>query len=194
MSGRVIAGLAKGRRLKLVPGDGTRPIMDRVKEALFSILGSGVYDSIWLDLFAGTGAVGIEALSRGAEYSLFVDTDRAAIQTILENLKTTGLAEQSRVLRTDAFTLLAASPQMQYDYIYVAPPQYKGLWQKTLALLEKNSAWIPEGCQVIVQIDPKEQAPVTLKQLVEVDERRYGNTLLWFFESVPPEPEAPEEN
>jgi 16S rRNA G966 N2-methylase RsmD len=81
MSIRVIAGSAKGRQLKLVPGDGTRPIMDRVKEALFNIIGRKIYDSVWLDLFAGTGSVGIEALSRGAEHALLTDNDPRAIKT-----------------------------------------------------------------------------------------------------------------
>lgn len=82
MSHRVIAGIAKGRKLKMVPGEGTRPIMDRVKEALFSILGANVPEANILDLFAGTGAVGIEALSRGASFARFIDRDKAAIRTV----------------------------------------------------------------------------------------------------------------
>jgi 16S rRNA (guanine(966)-N(2))-methyltransferase RsmD len=82
----VIAGTAKGRKLKMVPGDSTRPIMDRAKEALFNILGARVRGCSFLDLFAGTGSVGIEALSRGAERVLFVDNNRLAIRTIRENL------------------------------------------------------------------------------------------------------------
>ncbi|MBN2303959.1 MAG: RsmD family RNA methyltransferase, partial [Anaerolineae bacterium] len=89
---RVIAGSAKGRKLKMVPGDSTRPVMDRVKEALFNILGTSVMDCSFLDLFAGTGSVGIEALSRGAERAVFVDMDRFAIRTIHENLALTRLA------------------------------------------------------------------------------------------------------
>ena len=76
---RVIAGKARGRKLKMVPGDTTRPVRDIVKESLFNILGDWVRDSRWLDVFAGTGAIGIEALSRGAEYCLFLDSARAAV-------------------------------------------------------------------------------------------------------------------
>jgi 16S rRNA (guanine966-N2)-methyltransferase len=95
MSARVISGKARGKRLKLVPGDTTRPIMDRVKESLFNILGV-VSGTRWLDLFAGTGQVGIEALSRGAAAVVFVDSGRAAVQTVRDNLAFTRLDEWSR--------------------------------------------------------------------------------------------------
>ncbi|HNS38872.1 MAG TPA: RsmD family RNA methyltransferase, partial [Promineifilum sp.] len=92
MPARVISGKAKGRRLKLVPGDTTRPIMDRVKESLFNILGD-IQGTRWLDLYAGTGQVGIEALSRGAAAVVFIDKARAAIQTIRDNLNHTQLMD-----------------------------------------------------------------------------------------------------
>src|SRR2546430_635565 len=101
MAMRVIAGTAKGRQLKLVPGEGTRPIMDRVKEALFNILGDSIDGATFLDLFAGTGSVGIEALSRGAEYAVFVENGRLAVKTIAENLKMTRLEDQARIVRQD---------------------------------------------------------------------------------------------
>src|SRR5689334_239860 len=106
MSLRVIGGVAKGRRLKLVPGDGTRPIMDRVKEALFNILRERIPDASFLDLFAGTGSVGIEALSRGAASARFVEMSRLAAKTIEENLMVTGLAEMSEIIRQDVFDYL----------------------------------------------------------------------------------------
>lgn len=188
MSHRVIAGKAKGRRLKLVPGDTTRPIMDRAKEALFNIIGDALYNTSFLDLFAGTGSVGIEALSRGAAYAKFVDMEPRAIQTIRANLQATQLTAQADVLRTDAFRLLAQPPDRLYDFIYVAPPQYKSLWKRTLQTLESQSEWIPEGTQVIVQIDPKENTldDLTLQALDLTDERRYGNTLLCFYTSTLP--------
>ena len=89
MSLRVISGTAKGRKLKLVPGDITRPITDRVKEALFNILGADVIDSSWWDMFGGTGAVGIEAISRGAAFVRFTDLNRGPIETIKTNLTVT---------------------------------------------------------------------------------------------------------
>ncbi|TFH40350.1 MAG: 16S rRNA (guanine(966)-N(2))-methyltransferase RsmD, partial [Lysobacterales bacterium] len=100
---RVITGMAKGRRLLAVPGDGTRPITDRVKESLFDILAGDVEGSVWLDLFAGTGGVGIEALSRGAEHVVFVDKMRKAVDVLRKNLEITQLADSARVHCTDAF-------------------------------------------------------------------------------------------
>ncbi|MCU0476826.1 MAG: RsmD family RNA methyltransferase [Anaerolineae bacterium] len=105
MTLRVIAGKAKGRKLKLVPGDTTRPIMDRVKEALFSILARDVYDADVLDVFAGTGSVGIEALSRGARHCTFWDLERRAIDTVTDNLTTCGFGALAVVRRTDALRL-----------------------------------------------------------------------------------------
>lgn len=184
---RVISGTAKGRQLKLVPGNSTRPIMDRVKESLFNIIGREIIDANLLDLFAGTGSIGIEALSRGANHTLFIDTDKMAIKTIHENLQIAKVTEHATVRRMDALQLLKQQPQMAYDFIYVAPPQYKDLWKKTLFALEENRAWIPEGTAVIVQIDPHEHEHIKLKYLAEYDLRKYGKTLLWFLEAVDPE-------
>jgi 16S rRNA (guanine966-N2)-methyltransferase len=184
MSHRVIAGSAKGHRLQLVPGNSTRPIMDRAKEALFNIIGRDIYDVVFLDLYAGTGAVGIEALSRGAHKAVFFDLEGAALKTIHENLVSTRLRDKAEVNRGDALKVLRSKPREIYDYIYIAPPQYKDMWKATLQALEDNPAWIPNDTQVIVQIDPKEQSDITFKYLTATDERRYGRTLLWFFTST----------
>lgn len=190
---RVIAGIAKGRRLKLVPGDSTRPIMDRVKEALFSILGREIQGATVLDLFAGTGSVGIEALSRGAAHVTFVDLDRRAVETVRDNLELTRLSEKATLRRADAFAVLRGTPDRVYDFIYIAPPQYKGMWVEALEVLEANPAWIPDGTRVIVQIDPTELKAVTLKRLQLEDERRYGKTLLLFYAAEPPAEDQGEE-
>jgi len=181
---RVISGKAKGRKLKLVPGDSTRPAMDRVKENLFNILGQFVVDSTWLDLFAGTGQIGIEALSRGARHVLFVDNVRAAVKVINDNLASTGLAAGATVLQSDAFRVLEGGGG-PYDVIYVAPPQYKELWLQVLVRVDERPLHFltPDGL-LIVQIDPKEDRPVTLAHLQEIDRRRYGSTLLLFYEPV----------
>jgi 16S rRNA (guanine(966)-N(2))-methyltransferase RsmD len=179
---RVITGSAKGRHLRAVPGTTTRPITDRVKEALFNILADDVIDARVLDLFAGTGGVGIEALSRGAARAVFVDAERQAVNTILANLKQCGLSERATVVRTDVFQYLGRAPSDAYHYIHVAPPQYQGLWARALALLDAQPAWLhPQGVAV-VQIHPKEYAVQTLANLVVVDERRYGSTVLYFYE------------
>jgi len=185
MSGlRVIAGKARGRKLRSVPGDATRPITDRTKESLFNILGGDVQGSTWLDLFAGTGSVGIEALSRGAAFVRFVDLQRQAIDTVRANLETTGFVSGSETLRMDAFTLLERAPDRQFDYVYVAPPQYKELWKKAILLLDKQPGWLSKDAWLIAQIHPIEYEPLTLGHLSEFDQRKYGSTLLVFFEIV----------
>lgn len=184
MSLRVIAGSARGKRLKPVPGETTRPIMDRVKEALFSIIGPYIVGATMLDLYAGTGSVGIEALSRGAASVTFNDLNRRAIATIEENLRITKLEERARITAMDAMILLSNAPDVAVDYIYIAPPQYKNLWRLTLETLDKYPAWLHEDSIVVVQIDPSESQSLTLKHLTEYDRRRYGNTLLLFYESV----------
>ena len=192
MSIRVIGGSAKGRRLKLVPGESTRPIMDRVKEALFNIIGRKIYDATFLDLFAGTGSVGIEALSRGAAHALLTDLEPKAIRTIEENLKLTGFGGRATVRKTDAFTLLGQKPDQPYNFVYIAPPQYKQLWSASLEALDKNPGWLEAGGRAIAQIDPNEQTTLELKHLELDDERRYGNTALLFFRFRPVEREEPE--
>lgn len=181
MSLRVIAGKAKGRTLKPVPGDTTRPIMDRVKESLFNIIGMDILDAHFLDLFAGTGSVGIEALSRGAAFALFCDTEKAAITTIESNLQVTRFTASASVQQIDAFTLLNATPEHRFDFIYIAPPQYGELWKQSLLALEENTAWLAHSPTVIVQIDPQERETLSLTMLTQTDERRYGKTMLLFY-------------
>jgi 16S rRNA (guanine(966)-N(2))-methyltransferase RsmD len=179
---RVIAGTAKGRQLKRVPGAGTRPIMDRVKEALFSILGENIREASFLDLYAGTGSVGIEALSRGAAHAVFVETARPALRTIQENLEITQLKDYAQIVRQDVRDYLRQDAAQAFEYIYIAPPQYQNLWLDTLLLLDGNPDHLAPDGIAVVQIDPQEKQAVTLNTLVAFDERRYGNTLLWFFE------------
>jgi 16S rRNA (guanine966-N2)-methyltransferase len=181
---RIIAGSAKSRRLKSVPGDTTRPVTDRVKESLFDILSGDVEDSTWWDLFGGTGAIGIEALSRGAEHVRFSELNRLPIETIKFNLETCGFSKKAEVKRGDAFAMLATTPDRVFDYIYIAPPQYKEMWLKALSLVDENPAWLSEGAWVVVQIHPREYQDVALKNLEKFDERKYGSTLLVFYEKI----------
>jgi len=177
---RVIAGKAKGRKLKSVPGTGTRPITDRAKSALFSILGNDVMGCRFLDLFAGTGQVGIEALSRGAQQAVFVERASAALRAIRQNLVHTGLEAQARVVRADVFDFLARTVE-PFDYVYVAPPQYQGLWAETLQALNARPAWLAEDGWAIAQIHPKEYEPLALEHLALFDQRTYGSVMLCFY-------------
>jgi 16S rRNA (guanine966-N2)-methyltransferase len=182
MTLRVIAGSAKGRRLKSVPGDLTRPVMDRVKEALFNILAGDVIDSHWWDLFAGTGAIGIEALSRGAAFVRFTDLNRAPVETIKENVEHCRFSAQAEIRRGDAFAMLAAQTDKTFTYIYIAPPQYQEMWSKALKLVDENMSWLADDGTVIVQIDPTEYVEMNLENLEETEQRKYGSTLLVFYD------------
>jgi 16S rRNA (guanine966-N2)-methyltransferase len=179
---RVISGSAKGRRLKSVPGSSTRPITDRVKVALFDIRAPDMVDCVFLDLFAGTGGVGIEALSRGARRAVFVDIDAKSIQTIRENLTITHLEERASVIRSDSFRYLDRPEHESFDMIYIAPPQYKGMWSQALQMIDRSGGWLSPDGIAVVQIDPKETRDIVLNNLQEFDRRQYGGTLLWFFE------------
>ena len=178
---RVIAGSARGHKLKSVPGTGTRPITDRVKKALFDILGPSIQDARFLDLFAGTGSVGIEALSRGASHATFVERHGRAVSTIKGNLTTTRLIDKSEVIQDDVFRFLFGRMGEPYDAIYVAPPQYRGLWATTLRTLDSTSHMAPHSV-VIAQMFPKEHTPLDLAVLRLIDQRRYGSTLLCFYQ------------
>ncbi len=182
MTLRVIAGKAKGRKLKSVPGDTTRPVTDRVKEALFNILAGDVIDSRWWDLFAGTGAIGIEALSRGAVFVRFTDSNRAPIETIKFNVDHCGFTRQAEIHRGDAFTFLSKGADAKFEYIYIAPPQYFEMWEKAIELVDEDMNWLSEDGWVIVQIDPREYKSLPLENLVEIEQRKYGSTMLIFYE------------
>ncbi len=182
---RVISGSAKGIHLSSVPGKGTRPITDRVKEALFNILGPDIVNARFLDLFGGTGAVGIEALSRGAECALFLEINYRAYKVIQKNLQVTGFEPYATVLKKDAFVYLQNEPDQTYDYIYIAPPQYRGMWIKTIAILDQNPNWLKCGAEIIIQIHPKElENDINYTNFMKFDQRNYGDTLLLFYERV----------
>ena len=178
---RVITGTAKGRTLAPVPGDSTRPITDRVKSALFSILGSAdlIEGCRYLDLFGGTGAVGIEALSRGAAEVIFCERDRLALRTLQHNLTVTGFSDRGRVSAGDAFAYLERA-DAAFDVIYIAPPQYQGLWLRALRIIDARPELLRAGARAIVQVFPKEWAEPDLTRLAVLDRRQYGSTALFF--------------
>lgn len=183
---RVVTGAAKGRKLKGPKTPGTRPIIDRVKTALFDILSWRIEDARFLDLFAGTGGVGIEALSRGAASVTFIEMSLPIVKLIRENLGITGLTEHAEVLHMDSFKFLhnhASASVRAYDMIYVAPPQYQEMAARALGTLD-SSPLLAENGLVIVQVHPKERpgvVAVPLTRLEQTDERRYGSTLLLFY-------------
>lgn len=182
---RVISGSARGRKLKSPKSSETRPIMDRVKTALFDILAPEIMGMRVLDLFAGTGAVGIEALSRGAESATFIERSPEAWRLVRENLALTNLSDRAETLRADAFAFMqqAAATGRRFDLVYIAPPQYVKMAAQALTQLDAAPLTEPDGL-VIVQIHPQERAELdalALRRLRRYDERRYGSTLLLFY-------------
>ena len=177
---RVIGGSAKGKNLLSVPGDTTRPILDRVKAPLFDILRPRLSGARMLDMFAGTGQVGIEALSQGAAHCIFLDLTKVATETIKRNLEITGLTAQAEVRQTDAFAYVRNTSK-QFDIIYIAPPQFESLWiQAMQTIAERPEILKPDG-RIVVQIDPKEYESLTLSAFEEFERRKYGNTELIFY-------------
>lgn len=178
---RIIAGSRKGMRLNAVPGDSTRPVTDRVKEAVFNILGSDIVDASMFDLFGGTGSIGLEALSRGASYVRFSDANRNAYNTLVSNIKLTRFEKQAKAYFGDVFNILRGIPDREFEYIYVAPPQYKGMWKRIMEVLDKNDGWLTDDGWIIVQIHPIEREDLELECYELFDERKYGSTTLLFY-------------
>jgi 16S rRNA (guanine(966)-N(2))-methyltransferase RsmD len=177
---RVIAGTAKGRVLRSPRGRDTRPITDRAKESLFNILVPRIPGSRFLDLFAGTGGVGIEALSRGSAHVTFVERSAAAVADIRHNLGVTHLAANAEVAVADVFTYLRSDPS-PFDVIFLAPPQWLGLWTRTVQLLDQRPGWLAPDGVVVVQHDPSESTDVPLQHLRMSGERTYGRVRFTFF-------------
>ena len=180
-SPRIISGTAKGMRLKTLPGTVTRPITDRVKEALFNIIGFDIVDSYFLDMFGGSGSVGIEALSRGASYAEFIEVNAKAYTILKDNLAKSKLAGKAKLIKADAFKYLLQKDMKQFDYVFIAPPQYHNLWKDALKLVDNTPALLNKGAWVIVQIDPVEDEEIELKSLFLFDKRKYGSTVLNFY-------------
>jgi 16S rRNA (guanine966-N2)-methyltransferase len=173
---RVIAGTAGGRLLIVPRGSGTRPIADRVKETLFAILAERVPDAQVLDLYAGSGAIGIEALSRGAAHCDFVEHDRRALAAMRENLDRAGVADQASVHQADALRYLDRLVGDRFDLVFLDPP-YAG--HAILAPLERVVARLAPGATVVVKHHWRTPIPEPTG-LARWRERRFGETALTF--------------
>lgn len=176
---RIVGGKFKGHGLVGPKGQATRPTSDRVREAIFNILAHGVADfsvegARVLDLFAGTGAMGLEALSRGARFCQFVDDAAEARGVIRRNADALGVIGQCKIWRRDATRLGPAAPQPGFDLIFADPPYGKGLGTKALASLV-DGQWLTGGAVVVVE--EAERAELTCPAaLTEIDRRVYGET------------------
>ncbi len=185
---RIISGTARGRRL-FTPGRGggispIRPTSDRVRESLFNILGDSVADAVTLDLFAGTGALGLEALSRGSDRAVFVDTSSDAIRLVKKNLDLCGFSSRATVLRRDLLKgpsfLRKIMPVAGFDLIFVDPPYRRGISVKIIRYLGKFNLLSKDGLLVSEEASDVE-LPDEIDGLQKIDRRVYGDTAICFY-------------
>lgn len=134
---RVITGIARGRRLETLEGEDVRPTTDRIKEAVFSIIQFETEGRAFLDLFAGSGQMGIEALSRGAKTAYFVDNSRKSVETVKKNLKTVKLESDAKVLQMDFHSFLSMNSQ-RFDIAFIDPPYKTGVLQEALNIIPES--------------------------------------------------------
>ncbi len=179
---RVIAGVAKGFLLRTLEGYRTRPTSDRVRGALFNILGQRLPGVLFLDLFAGSGAVGIEALSRGAALCVFVDSSRAACAVIRRNLVATGFSEQAEVhCKMAAASLdIAARLGRVFDFIFVDPPYDKGMAAAVFDRIARKPVLRPGGT-LVIEHSKRETLPAGKSSLTVIRSEVYGDTRLSFY-------------
>jgi 16S rRNA (guanine966-N2)-methyltransferase len=180
---RIIAGELRGRRLRAPDGQATRPTSDRVRESLFNIIAARVPDARFLDLCAGSGAVGLEAISRGAASAVFVDQSRRALEQIEENIERCGVDDRVRILGRDALSALRtlAAAGDQFDLVYVDPPYDANLYKPILRLLGTVDLVAPDGL-VAVELRSRDRLPDDAGALRHYRDVRYGDTTLAFYE------------
>ncbi len=179
---QVIAGSAKGRKLKSLPGLTTRPILARIKKSLFDIIRLPVIEACFLDLFAGTGAVGIEALSRGAKLAVFIEKDPSAVKIIRDNLQLTRLSDQGQVLPGNVFDQLKVLGRT-YNIIFVGPPYKLGVTKDTIASIDQYRVLAEDGL-VVAQHHFKEPMDIRVGGLWMYRQERYGDTRLSFYKKT----------
>lgn len=182
---RIIGGSLKGKRLFSIPGKKVRPTADRLRESIFNILSFKVPEAVVLDLFAGTGAFGIESLSRGASQSVFVEKSREALGVIKRNIQTSTLETQAQVIKWDIaknLNCLRRIP-LRYDLVFMDPPYNRELVKKGLRSLYLSDCLKQEAC-IVVEHSASEPVPENTMKFDISDQRQYGKTLVTFLTHV----------
>lgn len=179
---RVISGTAKGRPLKAVPGVGTRPTTDKVKEAIFSMIGPYFDGGQVLDLFAGTGGLGIEALSRGMDKAVFIDIEKKSIDTIQHNLQTAGLKDQAEIYRTDAARALKAlgKREQQFQLVFLDPPYKMKVIAELIGTMEEY-AIVDAETTIVVEHDAKDVQEDAIGSFQQQRRADYGDTAVTIY-------------
>ena len=182
MAIRIIGGELGGRKLVTVPGVETRPTADRVRESIFNIIGASVRAARVLDLFAGTGALGIEALSRGAESAVFADNDKKALTALTQNIKMCSLEGRVNIIKWNLLknlNFLSAFPPA-FNLVFMDPPYDKDMIQSTVSNLDKSRC-LEDGARVVIEHSDGELISLENQIFKVSDQRRYGKTLVSFF-------------
>ena len=180
---RIVAGTLGGRRLAAPAGRATRPTSEKVREAVFAILGEPPPDGQVLDLFAGSGAMALEALSRGAPRATLVETDRRALAALRANLRELELADRAEVIAGDVLGFLRRDAR-RWTWVFVDPPYASPLAAATLDALGTGDRLAP-GAVIVVEHDRRHDPPASAGNLVRTDQRRYGDTLVSFYRLAP---------
>ncbi len=180
---RVISGKVRGLKLNTPKNDDVRPTTDRVKESLFNIINSYIMDSEVLDLFAGTGSLGIECLSRGAAGCVFVDSSRESLQVVKSNIKKARMENESIVINTtyqDAIKKLSIQNK-KFDLIFMDPPYYKDMFVDALSRIGENNLLQEDGL-IVVEHDSKEILPEQIGNIIKTKIKKYGNTTITLYQ------------
>lgn len=186
---RIVGGEARGRPLRSVPGTRTRPTADRVRQSLFDALGQRMDGLAVLDLYAGTGALALEALSRGAARAVLVESDARACGVIFHNAAALGYDARCRVVRAELPDALRQLRGERFDLVFSDPPYALRASQKVLDGLLENALLSP-GARVVLETDRREAAPAAPAGLALDDERRYGDTRVLIYSAEEPRVDA----
>lgn len=181
---RIIGGKAKGTKLYALKGDTTRPTLDRVKESVFNIIQNDVYDSTFLDLFSGSGAIGLEAASRGAMFVIMCEKDKNAIQIIKKNIEKTHLNEKVFLYET-SFQILLKNINKKFDIVYLDPPYITDYAYQSTKMILENKLLNKNG-MIIIETDDDKKIKEQIKDLnIEiVNEKKYGHIHLIFLKNI----------
>ena len=177
---RIIGGKARGTKLYTLEGENTRPTLDRVKESLFNIVKNDIQDSVFLDLFSGSGAIGLEAVSRGAKKAILCDKSKEAIKVIRKNVEKTRFENQVEIYCTDFETLIKEKQKTVLDIVYIDPPYQTDYAYRAVKLLIEQRL-INENTLIIIETDRKEiLEDIENLPITKIDERKYGRAQLIF--------------
>ncbi|MGM9532539.1 16S rRNA (guanine(966)-N(2))-methyltransferase RsmD [Intestinibacter sp.] len=179
---RVISGKARGLKLNTPKNEDVRPTTDRVKESLFNIINFDIMDSNVLDLFAGTGSLGIECLSRGASKCVFVDKSKESMSIVKSNIKKARVENESITMNIDfkSAILSLSNKGEKFNIIFMDPPYYKNMFEDALSMVDQNNLLEEDGV-IVVEHDTKDSFPENIGRLYKSRDKKYGKTTLTFY-------------